>query len=92
MPEVGLEPTRPLGQEILSLSWLPITPLAHGIRLKLAICLVFGKISFRRTSMYDEMIFCLQPGAVHPILDEYLCGYGTEHSKLSPSRQGAGGF
>ena len=26
VPGVGLEPTRPKGQEILSLSWLPITP------------------------------------------------------------------
>ena len=27
--QVGIEPTRPCGQEILSLSRLPITPLAH---------------------------------------------------------------
>lgn len=29
VPEVGLEPTRHKWQEILSLSWLPITPLGH---------------------------------------------------------------
>lgn len=27
IPQVGLEPTRPLGQQILSLSWLPVTTL-----------------------------------------------------------------
>lgn len=29
MGEVGLEPTRPYGQQILSLSRLPVPPLTH---------------------------------------------------------------
>ncbi len=29
VPEAGIEPARPCGQEILSLSWLPITPLGQ---------------------------------------------------------------
>jgi hypothetical protein len=29
VPEVGLEPTRPNGQEILSLSCIPISPLGQ---------------------------------------------------------------
>lgn len=29
VPKIGLEPTRFLGHQILSLAWLPITPLRH---------------------------------------------------------------
>lgn len=31
LPAVGLEPTRPCGQQILSLSCLPISPRRQGV-------------------------------------------------------------
>ena len=41
VPEAGIEPARPYGQQILSLSCLPIPPLGHWTRCFLVLCFIF---------------------------------------------------
>ena len=76
MPEVGLEPTRPCGQGILSPSRLPIPPLRRGAVNHVDRLMRVCTLSWRR--------FCYASLSTQPALNQAGC-VDKEHIGTGPT-------
>ncbi len=63
VPKAGLEPARPDGQQILSLSCLPIPPLGHNAGWVAAVSLLFCSCALRKQDSEQAMLFRILQGA-----------------------------